>query len=252
MGKTDWKVVPLCERQLRDVNPKHLVNGGLFRICDIYKGGGGYDKFDDIYRKRNNLDNYYRHFNMQFVVQLKGCPLNCPYCYVTRDGIIGESVDVSTESLVSVFRETKASVLHLMGGAPALYLDNWEELIDALNLDWSHAFHSDFLLQEFKYDIGVLNRLSKYDHCLYAVSIKGSTSEEFKSNTGKDFNEGMLWDNLEKLYMCNIPFYITYTGMSDESVAHFKSLVKKNFPRHYEDILKDSFKIDLVQYEALK
>ena len=25
----------------------------------------------------------------QFVVQLRGCVLNCPYCYVTQDGVWG-------------------------------------------------------------------------------------------------------------------------------------------------------------------
>lgn len=252
MGRTDWKVVPICERQLRDINPDHLIDDGLFRVCDTYKNGGGYDKFEEIYRRRNGLERYNRRYNLQFVVQLKGCPFDCPYCYVTRDGVMGEHVDISTEHLVSVFRATNASVFHLMGGAPAIYMDSWEELLCALELNWSCAFHSDFLLQEFNYNIKVLNQLSKYDNCLYAVSIKGSTPEEFERNTGRKLNEDMFWDNLNKLHMCNIPFYLTYTGMSDASVEFFKSQVRREFPRHHEDILRDSFKIDIVQYEALK
>lgn len=46
-----WKVMYLCDKQLRDVNPSDIIKNGLYRRCDTYKGGGGYDKFSDIYKK---------------------------------------------------------------------------------------------------------------------------------------------------------------------------------------------------------
>ena len=84
MGNFKWPVVPLCEKQLRDIRQKDILEDGLYRLCDIYRGGGGYDQFINIYNKRfgTSLTD-----GRQFVVQLYGCPLRCPYCYVTEDGV---------------------------------------------------------------------------------------------------------------------------------------------------------------------
>lgn len=40
-----WPVVPLSEGQLKDVNPADILEEGLYRKCDTYRGGGGYDQF---------------------------------------------------------------------------------------------------------------------------------------------------------------------------------------------------------------
>ena len=47
-----FDVVPLCEAQLMDVNPLDILNNGLYRKCNTYKGGGGYDKFPEIYNAK--------------------------------------------------------------------------------------------------------------------------------------------------------------------------------------------------------
>ncbi len=36
-----WSVVPLCKNQLKDVDPKDILENGLYRLCDTYKSGGG-------------------------------------------------------------------------------------------------------------------------------------------------------------------------------------------------------------------
>ena len=71
-----WPVVPLCKAQLEDVNPLDVLNGGLYRRCNTYKGGGGYDKFPEIWERR--LGKGETKLNDQFVVQVQGCPLHCP------------------------------------------------------------------------------------------------------------------------------------------------------------------------------
>lgn len=243
-----WNIVPLCEAQKRDVNPNDIIQDGLYRRCNIYKGGGGYDKFSDIYKTRKNITD--KDFNMQFVVQLQGCPLRCPYCYVTPDGIFGESVEVSTEKLVSDFMETGLDVFHLMGGAPALYINYWEEILE--RIPSNIPFHSDLLLVEGEYDEEVLKRLAKYDNSLYALSIKGSNAGELKENTGIEFPVERFWRNFEKVVRCKIPFYVTFTGMSKDSVKQMKQQILARFPQEAEEILKDCFAINLVQYEALK
>lgn len=238
-----WPVVPLCERQLRDVNPNDVLSDGLYRRCDIYKGDGGYDKFESVYHSRFGGSD---KLNEQFVVQVRGCPFKCPYCYVTPDGINGEAVMVSTTQLRNDFIKTGLPVFHLMGGAPALYLEEWTRLIAFLP-DYA-VFHSDFLLQEGLYSADACGRLALHKRQLHAVSVKGSTPEEFKANTGVDLKEDLFWRNLEVLVHTTVPFYFTFTGMSPESVARFKAQATELFG---DWILTDSFAIDIVHYKAL-
>jgi hypothetical protein len=47
-----WPVVPLCKNQLRDIKEEDILEKGLYRLCNTYKGGGGYDQFNKIYEKR--------------------------------------------------------------------------------------------------------------------------------------------------------------------------------------------------------
>lgn len=234
-----WPVVPLCEAQLQDVNPKDILEHGLFRRCNTYKGGGGYDKFPAIYNQRTGANRTDLHD--QFVVQLKGCPLKCPYCYVTQDGIHGDCVKVATDRLVQSYRDSGCSVFHLMGGAPALYINQWPELIEKLD---GEVFHSDLLCVESEYDRGVLRELAKAKNTLYAISIKGSSPEEFKKNTGVDFPAQLFERNLRALFEEGVPCYFTFTGMNEESVAFFK-WAYPGYP--YED----AFAIQLVHYKAL-
>ncbi len=238
-----WPVVPICEKQRRDVNPADLLQGGLYRKCSTYKAGGGYDKFPSIYQKRIGMRSY---LGEQFVVQLQGCSLNCPYCYVTRDGVLGQPVMVSTSQLVEDFKHSGCGVFHLMGGAPALYLQHWKELLDALG---EVPFHSDFVLNEMDYPITTLKEIAAYKNGLYAVSVKGADEVEYLSATGTGVKMAGLLNNLRKLYLAGINFYVTFTGMSEESVQKFKAQALASLP---ESVMDDGFSIQLVKYEALK
>lgn len=242
-----WKVVPICDKQMRDVNPSDVLNNGLYRRCDVYKGGG-YDIFPAIYNKRNPCNK--TDLANQFVVQLYGCPLNCPYCYVTRRGIFGRYTKVSTTKILRDFRQSGLKVFHLMGGAPAIYINDWKLIISKLSDD--EVFRSDLLLVEGEYDENVLAELAQYKNTLYAISIKGVTWDELRVNTGVDFNIDLFWSNFNKVVKSGIPYYLTFTGMSDESIEYFKGLLSIRFSDEYERILEDSFKIQLIEYEALK
>lgn len=221
----EWPIVPLCEAQLKDVRPEDVLEGGLFRKCDTYRGGGGYDQFNKIYEKR-----MHKKVNpTQFIVQLKGCPLKCPYCYVTAPGIHGEAVQVTTEDLLNVYNNLGVDVFHLMGGAPASYLKYWKEIAQKVKV-----FHSDFLLVEHPYSILHLNKLPG----LHAVSIK-------EIHLYSDLQFGLIKYNLRKLISAKVNFYITFTG----DCAEVKEYLKKHFD---EKIFEDSFDIDIIEYEALK
>lgn len=239
-----WSVVPLCSKQRKDVDPKDILEDGLYRLCNTYKSGGGYDKLPQILEKRLGLKGY----QTQFVVQLYGCVFNCPYCYVTVDGIYGASKHVRTEELVEAFKRSGAPVFHLMGGAPAIYMYRWGELIDKLSEENPNAiFHSDLLLHESLYEYEELKEIAK-PNTIYAVSIKGFDDYSYYKNTGVKLNSSLVVHNLRRLKKTTgLNYYITFTGLTAEEV---KLAIEFFFIE--EDQLKDSFTIDLINYEALK
>lgn len=242
-----WPVVPICEAQKLDVNPEDLLNNGLYRQCDTYKGGGGYDQFPAIFKKRFPGTSQWE-INRQFVVQLAGCPLSCPYCYVTEEGVNGTSEKVDTYTLISDFAKTGLPVFHLMGGAPALHLEYWDEITAQLRPN--EIFHSDMLLCEGYYDSLVLKRLREsHVKQLHAVSIKGATRSQYVERTGTDVNFEGMFSNLIRLQESKLPFYVTFTGMSDEEIEWFKQEAQLYGVK--SAAWDDSFSINLIHYKAL-
>jgi len=241
-----WKVCPIQGRQLKDVNPKDII--GDFRLCNTYRGGGGYDQFPYI-AKRRGLDRDGK-IGLQFVVQLYGCHLNCTYCYVTRDGVFGKYREYTSKELVKVFNEVhtpcKIGVFHLMGGAPGLYYENWYKILDLLNKNV--IFHSDLLLTEKKYDKQLLKKANR-DNTLYAINIKGVTAEDYYKNTGTKIDSKLIWHNLYIVIESGINFYLTFTNPDKKHLDEFKEFISKKYG---DCILEDHFIIDLVEYEALK
>lgn len=242
--KANWKVVPICGYQKLDVRPEDLLNGGHFRKCETYRGGGGYDQFPAIAMKRLGLQ-FEPH--KQFIVQLYGCNLDCPYCYVTRSGIWGPYVEYNTTELVAAFVQSGQQVFHMMGGAPALYMEDWTEVIDRIHGWGFPVFHSDFLLTEKDYDPAVLADIASYDGSLFAVDIKGVTPADFLKNTRKPLKESMFWANLDKVNQHGLKFYLTFTAPDRN---HFFEFCDKLKERYGKQILDDSFVIDLIDYDA--
>jgi organic radical activating enzyme len=240
VGMSNWRVVPICDYQKLDVRPDDLLNNGLFRKCETYRGGGGYDQFPAICEKRLG-----KRAHAQFIVQLYGCNLDCPYCYVTRSGVWGQSIEQSTQQLVAAFQDSGQEVFHLMGGAPALYLDQWPELMEQLPA--RAVFHSDFLLTERPYEPETLKKVATFPNALFAVDIKGTTAEDYEKNTRKPFKASLFWNNLKALVEAKINFYITYTNPEEKFRPAFEYKMKYHFG---SDILNDSFVIPLIDYDA--
>lgn len=243
-----WKVARLSRGQLQDVRPDDVLASGWFRICETYRGGGGYDEFPIIAERR-----WGRAHHIQFVVQLFGCHLDCPYCYVTREGVWGEHKRFSTADLVEAFasahRERGVSVFHLMGGAPALQLKFWPELIDALEqLDFDWVFHSDLLLTEAPYDERVLRGVSR-TRCLFAVDVKGLTAEEHLRNTRKPFRESLFWENLARVEAARAPYYTTFTNVEFPNV--YWDRFRQHWPDRLAEAQRDAFNIGLIKYKAI-
>jgi pyruvate-formate lyase-activating enzyme len=241
-----WKVCPIQGRQLKDVREEDIY--GDFRFCNTYRGGGGYDQFPKIAKKRGlTCDG---DMGLQFVVQLFGCPLDCYYCYVTRDGVFGNYKEYTTEELVGSYNKAcftkNAGVFHLMGGAPALAHRQWPELLDAL--PETTIFHSDLMLCEREYYLPALKK-SNRDNALYAVDIKGVNPEDWYRNTGRKLDERQFWFNFYCVVDSGINFYLVFTNPDPEELERFKEFIVNRFG---DWILNDHFVIDLIEYEALK
>jgi len=241
-----WKVCPVQGRQLKDVREEDLW--GNFRFCDTYRGGGGYDQFPQIAKNRGLTCR--GDIGLQFVVQLYGCTLACPYCYVTRDGIYGTYEEYTSEQLLGAYGRAfiarQPGVFHLMGGAPALYHSHWSELLDMISEDV--IFHSDLMLVENSYN------LPKLSHCnagnaLYAVNIKGVNAEDHFRNTGRKLDDKQFWFNFYCVVDSGINFYLTFTNPDKDHLDEFKDRIVR---RYGDWILNDHFVINLIDYEALK
>lgn len=244
-----WKVARLSPGQLLDVCKEDILCRGYARKCDTYRGGGGYDQFPKIAAKRGKGSH-----RLQFIIQLYGCNLDCPYCYVTREGVWGEFQRFSTLGLAMMFKGAHeangCTVFHLMGGAPAIQLPWWPELIEALRgLSVPHVFHSDLMLTERHYSRDVLRRIAQ-PQCLFAVNIKGLTDEEWVKNTRKPSDFYLFWDNLKSLEETLVPYYITFTDVQD--TERFWMTFKDLFPDTYWKRRDESFKINLIDYEAVQ
>lgn len=245
----EWPVCPIQGRQLQDVTPNDIV--GDFRICKTYKSGGGYDQFPKIVTKRRIVTpDMLGTRDIQFVVQLRGCHLRCPYCYVTRDGVYGVTKRYSSTALASQFykalHEHMCGVFHLMGGAPALYLAKWPELMDQVGDEV--LFHSDLMLTESYYTVQEIEAINR-PNALYAINIKGVTSKDYYENTGKTIDWKMFWHNFCIIRLVGLNFYVTFTAPDPLMLPPFKQELIKRFG---EQVLEDSFIINLKQYEALK
>jgi uncharacterized Fe-S cluster-containing radical SAM superfamily protein len=138
-------------------------------------------------------------------------------------------------------------VFHLMGGSPALYIDHWPELIDRLGPDV--VFHSDFCLTERTYHPNFLTKIAR-PNCLYAVNVKGVTSEDYMKNTGCKIDWELWWHNLDMLFLSRVPFYLTFTNPDRSHLDAFcKEIADFYFgPR----ILEDMVVIDVIDYDAVK
>ena len=244
-----FPVVPMSSGQLLDVRPEDLVQGDLFRTCNTYRGGGGYDQFPRIAAAHGLGEGHHK----QFVVQLFGCTLDCPYCYVTREGVWGPTINVDSSALVKAFNDTDATVFHLMGGAPALHMARWPELLARLEIEgraeW--VFHSDLLLNEGRrpYDPELLKSIAN-PRALYAVDIKGWSIEDYFRNTRKNGDPLLLLENLRRLEEQSVPFYITFTGVSQQHQDRFWGTYSKAFPDTAARRSAESFSIDIIEYDA--
>lgn len=280
-----WPVVPISAAQMLDVRPEDCIYENvdpkiegsdvpLYRIADLRRTkitdklpelARRYLKQDFRGRVNPGIGNRALH-TIQFIAQLRECHLDCPYCYVTRAGVWGDPVERTTDELIEDFYvygffQSQATVFHLMGGAPALYLDKWLELIDGLVMAFGRfpvavpwLFHSDFTLTEGVYNEYALQRIGDA-RAIYAVNVKGATAESYKRNTGKELPEELQIDNYQRILNApNLQFYTTFTNLPEEEIELFWKKVNtwKVADHKVEAARANSYSIDLVPYKAIE
>jgi len=138
-----------------------------------------------------------------------------------------------------------------MGGAPALHMQRWSWLIEALyktgKPGW--VFHSDMMLVEFSYSRKVLATIVDV-RAMYAVNIKGLSSKEFYNNTRKPWCAETMWGNLKRLEVSQVPYYITFTGCDKILQEDFWHRFKTQFPHTAAQQVRDSFQVPILDYRA--
>jgi hypothetical protein len=226
----DWPVVPLCDRQRLDVRNEDVLEGGLYRRCIAGRAGAGYDRYPAIVERRFGIADA----DPQFVVQLGGCPLDCWYCYVTEDGVHGAPAWITSAKLLQAFADSRCRVFHLMGGAPALLYERWQEL--ALLLPDPRLFHSDFLCVEKAYDVALLRDIPG----LHAVNVKNPADVTI-------YDEALFWRNLERLVAAGVEFYLTYTNFAPLAMQKHLDMVQTWFGK---TAIADAYDIGLRRYKA--
>lgn len=240
-----WRVVPLSPGQMLDVRPEDVLGDGLYRRCSTQRGGGGYDQFPSM--ARHFLGWLEEPPEEQFIAQLHGCNLDCPYCYVTREGVWGSWREVTSTELVRAYRTSGLPVMHLMGGAPALQMAYWPELLMLLDITGPYIFHSDMMLTERSYREDILVELNRYD-AVFAVNIKGTNEEEWQANTRRPWPQELFWDNFRLVQRRLRRWYLTFTGCEPDGIELFIDQAVQNGV--YLDNVPQ-YSIPIIDYNAL-
>ncbi len=188
-------IAKLGEGQLVDVRRSgREVFDRHFRTCTVLQGEPPTSDIGDTtpHRMAKLYGHDWKHWNRHFIIQAAGCPLACWYCYV--DNFKPDKfVDVS--DLVEAFGRFKSevpdlNVLHLMGGDPGIYCEEWPALraeMDRQGFEDVLMLTNVVLVEDSCY--GRKPWLHIPERCLVNVCLKGTNCENFLRNTGRDWFE---------------------------------------------------------------
>lgn len=186
------KIGPLQKIDVKKAGRYHDDYG---RVCQVIQSKNWHGDLSSL-RIAKLFGKHWQHWDKHFVVQVAGCSLKCPYCYV--DNLNPDKI-VTAKELVSLFFEFSEivpdlNVFHLCGGMPARYPKFWEELRDELN---NTGLREVVLLTDTVF----------VEHTIYNVfpwcyielpyfalvgCLKGTTRQNFFVNTGQNlFDEAL-------------------------------------------------------------
>lgn len=223
----------------------------VVRICTVVKDKKAHDNRGDKspFRMAKIFGGNWQDYNNHFIVQVAGCPLKCPYCYVDN---LKADLLMTAKELVSRFikfkKETepkfniKLKVLHFMGGAPAIYCEFWKELRNSLDKKGLKdiILFSDVILVENYFFKNKPWKFLKLHHFILTGCLKGTNKDNFIKNTGYDLFQQSLKEL--KNYLSAKNFYLTLIGFDAKNLLEIYKIIPKD---------KIDF-LNIINYEVTK
>ena len=241
------------ELQRKDIENDRALGGivcydNFARVCTVHTGSHRDIGDSSPFRMAEMFGGEWQDYNHHFVIQLSGCLLDCPYCYVDN---LEKDTSFSAISMVELYKAIRREaltnfgvsikVLHVMGGAPAVYCEFWPELreeLDSQGYDNVVIFSNVILVEAIA---GVEPWLHmNLPRFIVEGCLKGTNRENFKQNTNRDLF--VLAKLSLKEYLPLENFYLTLLNHDEADLPWVYSQIDPS----RVDILK------VVEYEATK
>ncbi len=214
-----------------------VFHDNIARICTVVKDKEAHDDRGDKspYRMAEIFGGDWQDYDNHFIVQVAGCPLNCPYCYVDN---LKADLSMNADELVDKFIEfkkkvepkfnIKLKVFHFMGGAPAIHCEFWKELRDSLDKKGlkDTVLFSDVILVENRFLKNKPWEFLNLHHFILTGCLKGTSKENFIKNTGSD----LFQESLKELdnYLSAKNFYLTLIGFDEKDLSKIYKIIPKD------------------------
>lgn len=219
------------------------------RVCTVFTGTRRDIGDRSPFRMAELFGGSWQDYNHHYVIQLAGCPLDCPYCYVDN---LEANTYFSAVSLVESYKAVRfeastkfgvsLKVLHVMGGAPAVYCEFWPKLrmeLDEQGLDDVIIFSNVILVENWFHGVEPWLYMN-IQNFIVEGCLKGTNRKNFIRNTGHDLFGAAVRELFHYIPYYN--FYLTLIGHEEDDL-----------PVIYQWI--DPERVDtlqIVKYEATK
>jgi len=227
--------------------------------------------------ENKEIDKDINKYRDNFIYQIKGCNIHCPWCYVdevNKNGLPGDSsCFLSIPECVDNFEEEREkrkvnggyelNRMRPSGGEATIVIEQWLELLQELerrNLDKEIYVQTDSNLTtghfiedlENKGEIekNLLYKVAEYKNLGMLASFKGTDEKNFMDNTranGKLINESVY--SFRKYVKAGIDAYPFFYNPNPDTLESFLERLAKDFG---EEVFFKSRVFPLRIYDPLK
>lgn len=228
-GRVLIRLATIGPIQMEDVLRSGLeIHNDFARTCTVAKGDPPASPIGDttpwILEKR--YGHSWKHWNRQFVVQVAGCPLECPYCYIDN---LSAGMAITIEEMISWYREFRyrvheLNIFHFMGGCPGAHAHYWpiiRQELDEAGFEDSVLVTDAILVEEWAY--GIKPWIHIPNRTLVLVCIKGTSFSNFEANTGRNLFPVAMRELNHYLPLSEVHFTLTEPDSRD--IEHVKQWV---------------------------
>lgn len=201
------------------------------------------------------------------VFQLAACNLDCWYCFVPRDLLVGRtssSAWFTAEEILDLYfaEKTRPLVLDFSGGHPDLAPEwvvwSMETLIRKGLQDRVYLWSDDNLTTDFSWtllDKSSLSLLREYPNFGRVGCLKGFDQASFSFNTGGNANLfSIQFELLKKLIASGIDSYayVTFTTETPEKAKLKMRKFVDDLQRIHENLPLRTVPLEIIPFEPLK